>query len=349
MSLKPAKVQFNGGELSPWLEARIDINKFDKTARLCRNFIPVAEGSLKRRGGTRFVAFTLEDEELSFKINAVPMDAEIIINGCYCSNIKVARGEWVSYEVKASGYASKVGKVYIEEDMELDVELISLGEMCEIVINAKPEGAIVKIEGYERIRASFYKNSEVYYMVMCEGYETKTGIVKLLEDMVIDVELEKVEVEEYNGNYGDWGRPLEFVSCSAVFNLEVRKKCILVRFENGYLAIVFSADKKGPEAEEIENRLFFYEQRDGGNSVAEKKGETILCNLRAISDAVLYYDLDGKIVAGVSVLEQKTFGWQVDENRKYATFYKTYSGSVVENVVKIFYKDEVVLVLEGRF
>ena len=157
------------------------------------------------------------------------------------------------------------------------------------------------------------------------------------------------EVEEYNGNYGDWGRPLEFVSCSAVFNLEVQKKCILIRFENGYLAIVFSAGKKGPEADEIENRLFFYEQRDGVNSVAEKNGETILCNLRAISDAAFYYDLDGNIVAGVSVLEQKTYGWQVDENRKYATFYKTYSGSIVENVVKIFYKDEVVLVLEGRF
>ena len=52
MSIKPAKVQFNGGELSPWLEGRTDIAKYDKTAKLCRNFIPMAEGSLKRRGGT---------------------------------------------------------------------------------------------------------------------------------------------------------------------------------------------------------------------------------------------------------------------------------------------------------
>ena len=33
MSLKPAKGQLNGGELSPWLEARTDISKFDKTAK----------------------------------------------------------------------------------------------------------------------------------------------------------------------------------------------------------------------------------------------------------------------------------------------------------------------------
>ena len=62
MEMKPAKVQFNGGELSPWLEGRVDFAKYDKTAKLCRNFIPISEGSLKRRGGTRFVAFTPEEE-----------------------------------------------------------------------------------------------------------------------------------------------------------------------------------------------------------------------------------------------------------------------------------------------
>ena len=54
MSIKPTRMQFNGGELSPWLQGRTDIAKYDKTAKLCRNFIPLVEGSLKRRGGTRF-------------------------------------------------------------------------------------------------------------------------------------------------------------------------------------------------------------------------------------------------------------------------------------------------------
>ena len=45
MSIKPEKVQFNGGELSPWLEGRTDIAKYDKTAKLCRNFIPLAAAS----------------------------------------------------------------------------------------------------------------------------------------------------------------------------------------------------------------------------------------------------------------------------------------------------------------
>ena len=47
--------------------------------------------------------------------------------------------------------------------------------------------------------------------------------------------------------------------------------------------------------------------------------------------------------------EQKTFGWQVDENGRYASFYNTYSASVIGNVIKAFYKDEVIFVLEGRF
>ena len=53
MSIKPAKVQFSGGELSPWLEGRTDIAKYDKTAKLCRNFIPLGGGGRGRRGGAR--------------------------------------------------------------------------------------------------------------------------------------------------------------------------------------------------------------------------------------------------------------------------------------------------------
>ena len=91
MSIKPEKVQFNGGELSPWLEGRTDIAKYDKTAKLCRNFIPLAEGCLRRRGGTRFVSFTLDEQEVMFKVITNPVDAIVIINGQERNSVFVAR------------------------------------------------------------------------------------------------------------------------------------------------------------------------------------------------------------------------------------------------------------------
>lgn len=56
MAIKPAINQFNGGELSPYLEGRTDWDKYNYSAKLCKNFIPLVEGSLKRRGGSHFVA-----------------------------------------------------------------------------------------------------------------------------------------------------------------------------------------------------------------------------------------------------------------------------------------------------
>ena len=95
MSRKPVRVQFNGGELSPWLYGRADIAKFDKTAKLCRNFIPMTEGCLKRRGALRFVAETLPDVDVIFKIKAYPVEAKVFINNIEQKSVSVARGEVV--------------------------------------------------------------------------------------------------------------------------------------------------------------------------------------------------------------------------------------------------------------
>ncbi len=46
---------FNGGEVSPRLYGRSDIQKYDRAAAVIRNFLIQAEGGLLRRSGTRFV------------------------------------------------------------------------------------------------------------------------------------------------------------------------------------------------------------------------------------------------------------------------------------------------------
>lgn len=47
---------FNGGELSPTVEGRVDINKYSNGLYRMRGFIPLVQGPARRRSGTRFVA-----------------------------------------------------------------------------------------------------------------------------------------------------------------------------------------------------------------------------------------------------------------------------------------------------
>jgi hypothetical protein len=49
---------FNAGELSPLLAGRTDIKYYATAARKMRNFVPTAQGPVRRRPGTRFVAET---------------------------------------------------------------------------------------------------------------------------------------------------------------------------------------------------------------------------------------------------------------------------------------------------
>jgi len=345
MSLKPLKVQFNGGELSPWLEGRTDISKYNKTAKLCRNFIPLTEGSLKRRGGSRFVAMTPVEEGVKFCINPMPMEALVIINGVEQNSIEVARGDYVTYEVKAEGYASKSGKVYVVEDKIIDVGLVSLNEMCSIKIVATPVDATIKIDGYERDFAEFNKNSEVSYMVFKDGYVMQSGNVVLDENKVIEVNL---EVDESNvvGAYGDWGEPVCYIATSHVGDFEKQDKCILIKFEKGYLPIVFNAKNEAPD--KIDDTMFIRSMVDGYSAVAYIKGEYILCNIRKKGNAVYYEDLLGNLVLGISSLEQKIFGWECDEDGNYATYYKSYDGSVNGNVINIYRNGKVIFQLNKR-
>lgn len=53
--LKPS---FNAGELSPRLAGRVDFTKFPNGLELLQNFIPLSEGGITRRSGSRYVADT---------------------------------------------------------------------------------------------------------------------------------------------------------------------------------------------------------------------------------------------------------------------------------------------------
>lgn len=50
------QTQLNGGELSPKMNGRVDLDAYYHGCKVLRNFIPVVQGPAERRGGTGFVA-----------------------------------------------------------------------------------------------------------------------------------------------------------------------------------------------------------------------------------------------------------------------------------------------------
>ncbi len=345
MSMKPAKVQFNGGELSPWLEGRTDIAKYDTTAKLCRNFIPMAEGCLKRRGGTRFVAETADDVDVVLTINTVPADATVVIDGVERRTIAVERGDSVAFEVTCMGYYPYKGNAVVVDNAEITVALTAIGETCSLEIIPEPGDATVMIEGVERRIYNAPKNSEVYYKVSRDEYDTKTGTVILSEDTVLHVTLNETT---NTGMYGDWGEPQYFVACSQVGNWENLNKNFCIRFDNGYLLIWFSSKLTVPGDDY--NLQFYYTHRDGYNSMCIGKDKKYhIAQLHNDYDALRYRDLDGSLICGVDKdLMCVTFGWPADENGKYAGFYGLYDGEVYGNIIRVKYNGKIVWKLKRR-
>jgi hypothetical protein len=52
----PIRTAFNAGELSPLLDGRVDVAKYENGCRVMENFIPAVQGPAVRRPGTRFVS-----------------------------------------------------------------------------------------------------------------------------------------------------------------------------------------------------------------------------------------------------------------------------------------------------
>lgn len=122
MAIKPAINQFNGGELSPYLEGRTDWDKYNYSAKLCKNFIPLIEGSLKRRGGSHFVGKVKPKESftilftIKLKGDVIPnlvLNGEIIgdldityDNGytIYSTSRTYNEGQFVTVNITAEGY-----------------------------------------------------------------------------------------------------------------------------------------------------------------------------------------------------------------------------------------------------
>ena len=190
MSIKPVQNQFNGGEISPLMDARFDLPAYQYSAAILQNFIPISEGCFKRRGGTHFVASVKKATAVSFKIVPYPDYATVVINGETQNECMVAVGDVVSYSVSADNYQTKNGVYTVNEDTVLDVVLVSTVDRFNFAINATPSDALVLINGMQRRELVAAANSEINWSVSKEGYFTQYDTIRAIKsDMTLDIAL----------------------------------------------------------------------------------------------------------------------------------------------------------------
>lgn len=199
MAIKPALNQFNGGEISPQLEGRFDWQKFNYSAKLCKNFIPLVEGSLKRRGGSRFITETDDIPSclITFKITATNATSVYVViddgkyectlvDGVFMYSASYDYGTDINYTIKAGGYGEAMGSEYIVSDKEISITLEEMSNPKTLTIKTEPESAICLINGVERKTITVNSGTTISYKVTYREGE-KSGSVVVDTDKVLTV------------------------------------------------------------------------------------------------------------------------------------------------------------------
>ena len=187
--VKPIINQLNGGEISPWLEGRIDLPKYGYSAKVMRNFIPLVEGSMVRRGGSHYVSSCKEVNAVHLSIVATPSDADIYINNELAEDIYCAPGEKVTYTIALAGYQTVTGTTTVEEDTTLEISLLSQEFRNTLEIVPTPDDADVYINGVKSSTATVVKGSTVIYRVEKDGYDAVEGSIVVNEDTTLPISL----------------------------------------------------------------------------------------------------------------------------------------------------------------
>lgn len=207
MSIKPALNQFNGGEISPQLEGRFDWDKYNYSAKLCKNFIPLVEGSLKRRGGSHFVTETDDVPMYYLTLNITATGAtgvNVVVNGAtykcdLVNNIFVFKyafeyGSIIEYVIQSEGFVENKSTLTITSDTTRDVTLVSLADAVTLTIDTKPAYATCIIDGAERKEITVEQGTTVNYAVSYKG-TTVTGTKTVTQDETITVTVNYIVVQ----------------------------------------------------------------------------------------------------------------------------------------------------------
>ena len=195
--LKELKGSFVGGQVSPELQDRIDLEKFNTFLKEAKNTKIKPEGGISNRAGTVFIGVA-KDATFRLTIN-VNVSATIIINGIEYTGVTTKSVDLpintpYTYSVGAVGYEGKSGSGTISQNEIIDVELEPSVTTYTFTIN-NSQGATITINGTERSTITENSGTEIVWKVELEGYKTQQGTFILTEDKTLDITL----LEEVDG------------------------------------------------------------------------------------------------------------------------------------------------------
>ena len=207
MAIKPALNQFNGGEISPYLEGRYDWDKYNYSAKSCKNFIPTVEGYLRRRGGTHFVKAGVETKSITvawgiFFPDSQPLPVKLIVNDeevdlgtqyfvPFTKRLVFSEGDEVTYSVIADGCVPVSATFIAEGDNDtylktIEIHLISLEDAVTLTINPDPAGSVVRINNIIAKSLTVEKGTTAIYSVTYAN-ETVNSYAVMTEDKTVNV------------------------------------------------------------------------------------------------------------------------------------------------------------------
>lgn len=131
-----------------------------------------------------------------------------------------------------------------------------------------------------------------------------------------------------------YGKIVDY-SVTAVYDInatntdgKITKKCVMLRFEKGYLWGVCDYNEDFPSD---------YQYTTAGysafNSVARDKANAPYELARAVdsSEAIIWYSENNKIISGIDVISCMIFGWENNRNGKYSAFIDSYKAKYSDN------------------
>ena len=202
--LKELKGSFVGGQVSPELQNRIDLEKFNTFLKEAKNTQIKPEGGISNRAGTVFIG-KAKGATFLLTIN-VNVTANIIVNGIEYKNVSTktieldADSEY-TYEVSAVGYETKTGGNTITSNETVDVELDEDTNTYVFSIDNGTQGATITINEEERSSITATAGTQITWKVEKEGFVTQTDTFFLSQDKTEEVILSPVKYKIFSFYY----------------------------------------------------------------------------------------------------------------------------------------------------
>lgn len=191
--IKELKGTFVGGQVSPELQNRIDLEKFNTFLKEAKNTQIKPEGGISNRAGTVFVGVA---NDLTYKLTInVNVSATIIINGEVFTgttkSINIDKNSSYTYEVGAVGYAVQSGSGILDSNKTIDITLVADANNYTYTIT-NTQSATITINGTEQSSITESAGTLIEWSVAKTGYTTQSGKFLLKEDKTDDIELEAI-------------------------------------------------------------------------------------------------------------------------------------------------------------